>query len=146
VNFGNSVSDSFELQSDSIVAAARISIWDASELDEPTTVHYRITTEPFGGQVIQQGTTQLTFWDYWCCSYDHFWIWEMVVPIRPELHLPSGNYWLELSQMQTVFHTWTFWGESDGKSNAYDIGSGKEPINRVTIGSESFQIIGRQQH
>src|ERR1700761_2202640 len=59
VNFGHSVTNSFVLGTAAQVEQINLSIWDVDDLNDPISAAWKITTQPFGGEVVASGNTFL---------------------------------------------------------------------------------------
>jgi hypothetical protein len=63
----------------------------------------------------------------------------------PNVQLPAGSYWLEVSNATDHWGTGVFWGENNGPSTALvsgRIGGMWKHGGHDEGGSESFQIVG----
>jgi hypothetical protein len=76
-------------------------------------------------------------------------VWSVEVQ-NMHADLQAGTYYLEIYDVQTRWHTWAFWGESDGvgctspscPSTAY-ASVGLPGMGAISeIGSEAFYILG----
>jgi hypothetical protein len=77
-------------------------------------------------------------------NYFLFQQWLMEFDL-PDIQLPAGTYWLELSDAKNYWDTATFWGESDGPSLSFksgNIGGNWKHGGHDGGGSESFRIKG----
>ena len=144
INFGYAVTDSFVLSGTSHVDQVVLSVWDVDDLNNPMTSSWKITTEPFGGQVVASGTSFLGLVQPCVQNRRLFCQWEMSININATL--PGGTYWLQVDNMQTKFGSDAFWGQSSGPSHAYLSAGPNAASNAVrAIPSESFQVLGTPQ-
>jgi len=148
VNFGQSVSNSFTLEADSIVTDVVSSIWAADDRNPPQTAKWEITTEPFGGEVLASGGSILGLITYTDGRLYTRWTMEIQ---NMNARLPCGTYYLQVYDVITAWRTWAFWGESNGigctspgcPSTAYfDPALANGYGLTRPIGSEAFEIIG----
>jgi hypothetical protein len=148
INFGRSVSNSFTLEQDSRITDVVFSIWSVDDLNHPLRAKWKITTEPFGGEVLASGESLLGLESYFHNRL--YTVWKMKIQ-GMNANLPAGTYYLEIYDVLMQFQTWAFWGESDGigctsrgcPSTAYfDPARSSGYGMTQPIGSESFEIIG----
>jgi hypothetical protein len=148
INFGQSVSDSFTLQADSLVTDVVLSIWTVDDRNPPQTAKWKITSEPFAGEVLASGESTLAFINY--SDGRLYTQWTMEIP-NMNAKIPRGTYYLQVYDVITVWETWAFWGENDGigctspgcPSTAYfdpDLANAYS-LTRP-IGSEAFEVMG----
>jgi hypothetical protein len=148
INYGHAVSNSFTLQSDSIITDVILSIWDVDDRNHPQRAKWKITTELGGGDVLASGESLLAERGYF---NGQLWtVWSVEIQ-NMGAYLPAGTYYLEVYDVHTRWNTWAFWGESDG-IGCTSVGCPSSAISSWSlpgmggsrrIGSESFQIIGR---
>jgi len=141
INFGYAVTDSFVLRQSAHVDKITLSIWDVDDLNNPLTAGWKITTQPFGGQVVASGESVLGLVQSCQENRSHFCRWEMAISVNVDL--PAGTYWLQVDDVQTRFNTDAFWGQSGGPSRAF-LYSGPNSADSAirAIPSESFQVVG----
>ncbi len=144
INFGYAVSNSFVLNRASHIDQITLSIWDVDDLNNPMTAGWKITTQPFGGQIVASGNSFLGLVASCQQNRSLFCQWEMAIYINA--NLPAGTYWLQVDDVETKFNTDAFWGQSSGPSHAY-LYSGPNSSNTAVraIPSESFEVLGTQQ-
>lgn len=144
INFGYAVTNSFVLSGPAHVDQVLLSIWDVDDLNNPMTSAWKMTTEPFGGQVVATGNSFLGLVQACQTNRRLYCQWEMSLYI--DANLPAGTYWLQVDNVQTKFGTDAFWGQSGGPSRAF-LSAGPNPSSTAVrdIPSESFQVMGTLQ-
>lgn len=127
------VTDSFTLTEEgAYVQSANFDVWVLPG-DSLTSVTWAITNTPYGapidsGNVAGGPNTQVA------TAFGYYPVLEESISI-PNLALPGGTYWFQLSDGLDAYDDNVFWDESDGPSTAYESSYGQIP-------SETFQIIG----
>lgn len=148
INFGQSVSDSFALEGNSAVTSVVLSIWTVDDRNPPQTAKWKITTEPFGGEVLASGESILGLITYTDGRLYTRWTMEIQ---NMNARILRGTYYLQVYDVLTAWRTWAFWGESDGigctslgcPSTAYfDPALANAYSLTRPIGSEAFKILG----
>lgn len=132
INFGFSVTNSFNLSANSTVNTATFSNWFFPG-DTGTSVDWLVTTAAFGGTTLGSGTAALTgtFVGTNGNGYD---VYSEIFSLGG-LNLAAGTYYLQLQNEAVSNGDPGYWGESQGPSIAFDSGLGQIP-------SESFSIAG----
>jgi len=144
VNFGAVVVNSFVLTRDATVTSVNFTVYDVDDANTPLRVLWRITTQPFGGQVMGEGFVPLTLLQDPYPTKFQFFAWPVGFN-TPNISLSAGTYYLQLQDVVTFFDTWAFWAQSSGgSSQAYYepiAGNGAGGISQVP--SEAFAILGQ---
>lgn len=136
IDNGYTVADSFTLGANATVGSATVAIWNANyNGDSLVSLHWSITTAPFGGTTLASGTAAPTDTFLFRNNVggliysDHF-------SITPTA-LAAGTYWFALDDAVDESGFSTGWDYNNGPSTAYqENGGGTYSV----VGSESFQL------
>jgi len=148
INYGYSVSNSFDLSTTQMITGLVFGSWLLST-DLPQTIDWQITAnDPFTGNIVAGGSTaDLTSTFQFTNSYG-FDIYSSLFPIM-NVSLPAGDYWFQLGNGVTSLGLPMFWDQSNGPASASQFdGVNISPLaytdplsSQGFSGSESFQIL-----
>jgi len=138
INFGFSVSDSFQVNQDFLVlTGATIGLWVSSG-DRPHFVDWSLGTSFFGSD-IASGTSvlknTLDFTNRF--GYDVYTSTLSFANLENLFWQPGNTYYLTIQNAISAKGKSVYWDQNSGPSQAMDSSLGSVP-------SETFQIIGRQ--
>ncbi|HEY1731931.1 MAG TPA: PEP-CTERM sorting domain-containing protein [Terriglobales bacterium] len=131
INFGNAVSDTFTLNSNSTVNGLTFAAW-LFPGDVLETVEVAITSSEFGGTTYFDQTVSFTAGT--CFSNGGFNVCNETGSF-PGVSMNAGTYWLNLENAVVNNGDPVYWDENNGPSLSSETISG-------SIGSESFTILG----
>lgn len=136
INFGYSVTNSFDLGAASTLTSATFSNW-LFPGDTALTVDWAITSAPFGGTTFGSGTSALSGADQGINQFGYDVVNQTFS--LGGLALDAGTYYLQLGNLNVANGDPGYWGESAGPSFACQSGNG---LDCSQIPSESFLITG----
>jgi hypothetical protein len=133
INFGNVVSDSFNLTSNSTVNGLSFAAWLIPGGDVLQSAEVSITSSEFGGTSYFDQTVSFTQSGCVANQYGYNVCTESGSLTGPSLN--AGTYWLTLQNASVNDGDPVYWDENSGPSSASNNAVG-------TLPSESFTILG----
>jgi hypothetical protein len=134
INFGYTVSDTFNVSANSNITGATFAMWLFPLGDTLESANLSITSDEYGGTTYYNQT--VNFYQSGCVtnSYGYDVCQESTTNFSTTL-ANAGTYWLNLTDASTAGHDAVYWDENSGPSLASTNQTG-------TIASESFTLLG----